>query len=98
MTDLCRVWTGKDRWSTLALLMVCHTRELLGWQLAKSGKASTTVAALGQALVARFGALRRVDTEFLLRGDNGLVFTSRDYTKMVRSYSLRHEFITPHCP
>ncbi|XDA99923.1 hypothetical protein AB1M95_08505 [Sulfitobacter sp. LCG007] len=31
----------------------------------------------------------RVENEFLLRSDNGLVFTSRDYTKMVRSYGLR---------
>lgn len=35
---------------------------------------------------------------FLLRSDNGLVFTSRDYTALVRSYGLRQEFITPHCP
>lgn len=34
---------------------------------------------------------------FLLRSDNGLVFTSRSYTALVRSY-LRQEFITPHCP
>ena len=34
----------------------------------------------------------------LLRSDNGLVFTSRAYTRMVRSYGLRQEFITPHCP
>lgn len=97
-TDLCRVWTGKDRWATLALVMDCHTRELLGWHLSKSGKAATPIAALEQALIARFGTLGRVETEFLLRSDNGLVFTSRDYTKMVRSYGLRQEFITPHCP
>lgn len=35
---------------------------------------------------------------FLLRSDNGLVFTSRSYTALVRSYGLRQEFITPHCP
>ena len=34
----------------------------------------------------------------LLRSDNGLVFTSRIYTRLVRSYGLRQEFITPHCP
>lgn len=83
-TDLCRVWAGKDRWATLALVMDCHTRELLGWHLSKSGKASTPVAALEQALIARFGTLGRVRTEFPLRSDSGLVFTSRDYTKMVR--------------
>lgn len=36
-TDLCRIWAGKDRWATLALVMDCHTRELLGWHLSKSG-------------------------------------------------------------
>ena len=35
---------------------------------------------------------------FLLRSDNGLVFTSRNYTALVRSYGLQQEFITPHCP
>src|SRR5690606_14096805 len=35
---------------------------------------------------------------FLLRSDNGLVFTSRHYTRLVRSYGLQQEFITPHCP
>ncbi|WP_285675101.1 integrase core domain-containing protein, partial [Paralimibaculum aggregatum] len=78
--------------------MDCHTRELLGWHLSRSGKASTPVAALEQALFTRFGTLGRVETPFLLRSDNGLVFTSRTYTKMVRNYSLRHELITPHCP
>lgn len=35
---------------------------------------------------------------FLLRSDNELVFTSRSYTALARSYGLRQEFITPHCP
>jgi putative transposase len=35
---------------------------------------------------------------FLLRSDNGLVFTSRSFTLLVRSYGLRQEFITPHSP
>jgi putative transposase len=28
----------------------------------------------------------------------GLVFTSRSHIALVRSYGLRQEFITPHCP
>ncbi|MQU09500.1 transposase [Pseudomonas helleri] len=51
-----------------------------------------------QALITRFGTLGRVPESFLLRSDNGLVFTSRHYTRLVRSYGLRQEFITPHCP
>ena len=78
--------------------MDCHTRELLDWHLSRSGKASTAVSALEHALIARFGTLGKVDVPFLLRSDNGLVFTSRAYTKLVRSYGLKQEFITPHCP
>ena len=97
-TDLCRVWTGQDGWSTLALVMDCHTRELLGWHLSRSGKATTAAAALEHALIARFGTPGRVETPFLLRSDNGLVYTSRHYARLVRGYGLRQEFITPHCP
>jgi len=97
-TDLCRIWAGRDGWATLALVIDCHTRELLGWHLSRSGKAKTAEAALEQALIARYGTLGRVTTPFLLRSDNGLVFTSRSYTAMVRSYGLEQEFITPHCP
>lgn len=97
-TDLCRVWGGRDGWLVLALVIDCHTRELLGWHLSRSGKAKTAEAALEQALIARYGTLGRVAVSFLLRSDNGLVFTSRSYTALVRSYGLRQEFITPHCP
>ena len=81
-----------------ALVIDCHTRELLGWHLSRSGKASTAGAALEQALITRFGSLGKVSNPFQLRSDNGLVFTSRDYTRLVRSYGLKQEFITPHCP
>ena len=51
-----------------------------------------------QALITRFGVLGRVPKAFLLRSDNGLVFTSRHFTRLVYSYGLRQEFITPLCP
>jgi len=96
--DLCRIWAGRDGWQTFALVIDCHTRELLGWQLSRSGRATTAMAALEQALIARVGTLGRVPTPFLLRSDNGLVFNSRAYTRLVRSYGLKQEFITPYCP
>ena len=97
-TDLCRVWSGRDGWATLALVMDCHSRELLGWHLSRSGRSKTAESALEQALITRFGTLGRVPKSFLLRSDNGLVFTSRSYTALVRGYGLRQEFITPHSP
>ncbi|HVX56179.1 MAG TPA: integrase core domain-containing protein [Candidatus Saccharimonadales bacterium] len=39
-----------------------------------------------------------MQSPFLLRSDNGLVFISRDCIRRVRSYGVRQEFITPHCP
>ena len=97
-TDLCRVWSGRDGWATLALVIDCHSRELLGWHLSRSGRSKTAESALEQALITRFGTLGRVPQSFLLRSDNGLVFTSRSYTALARSYGLRQEFITPHSP
>ena len=97
-TDLYRIWCGRDAWAVLALVIDCCTRELLGWHLSRSGKSKTAEAALEQALIARYGTLGRVTEPFHLRSDNGLVFTSRSYTALVRSYGLRQEFITPHCP
>jgi putative transposase len=97
-TDLCRVWADRDGWASLAVVIDCHTRELLGWHLSRTGRATTASAALEQALIARFGTLGRVPVPFLLRSDNGLVFTSRHYTALARSYGLKQEFITPHCP
>lgn len=97
-TDLCRVWAGRDGWATFALVTDCCSRELLGWHLSRSGKSKTAEAALEQALITRFGTLGKVGQSFLLRSDNGLVFTSRSYTALVKSYGLQQEFITPYTP
>lgn len=59
-TDMCRVWAGRDGWATLALVIDCHTRELLGWHLSRSGKATTAASALEHALISRFGTLGKV--------------------------------------
>lgn len=57
----------------MALVIDCHTRELLGWHLSRSGKSKTAQAALEQALITRFGCLGRVTTPFLLRTRNEAV-------------------------
>jgi len=46
----------------------------------------------------RFGSLDRVPGRLVLRSDNGLVFTSRRYTAIVKAYGLSQEFITPYTP
>jgi putative transposase len=53
-TDLARLWAGRDQWASLVLVMDCHTRELLGWHLSRSGKAKTAARALEQTLITPF--------------------------------------------
>ena len=50
------------------------------------------------ALITRYGCLGRVNKPFLLRSENGLGFTSRSDTALVKSYGLQQEFITPYSP
>ncbi len=38
----------------------CHTKELLGWHLSRSGRSKTAESALEQALISRYGHLGRV--------------------------------------
>ncbi len=65
--DLCRIWAGRDGWATLARVIDCPTRELQGWHLSRSGKATTAASALERALVARCGTWGRVPAPSLLR-------------------------------
>ncbi len=76
----------------------CHTREMLGWQLWRPDKAKTAAMVLEPALITRFSALGRGSMPFLLQSSSGLVFISRSDTALVRSYGLKQESITPHCP
>lgn len=97
-TDLYRIWAGRDGWASLALVIDCYTRELLGWHLLRTGRATTAASALELALIARFGTLGAVPEPFLLRSDNGLVFTSRHYTAMGQKLRAAPGVHHPHCP
>lgn len=94
--DLCRVWTGRDDCASLAQVIDCYGRELLGWHLGRSGCSRKAESALEQALIARYGFLGKAKLPFLLGSDNGLVFTSRNYMTLVKSCGLQQEFITPY--
>lgn len=98
-TDMARVWCGaQHRWCALTLVMDCHTRELLGWRLSRTGNAQAAEAALEEALIHRYGLLGKARDDLTIRSDNGLVFTSRRFTRTVYRYGLKQEFIKPHTP
>ncbi len=98
-TDMARVWCGDlHRWCALTLVMDCCTRELLGWRLSPTGNAKAAEAALEEALIKRYGILGKAQDDLTIRSDNGLVFTSRRYTRTVYRYGIKQEFIRPHSP
>jgi putative transposase len=96
---MARVWCGDlHRWCALTLVMDCCTRELLGWRLSPTGNAKAAEAALEEALINRYGILGKAQDDLTIRSDNGLVFTSRRYTRTVFRYGIKQEFIRPHAP
>lgn len=79
--DLYRIWADRDQWAALALVIDCHPRELMGWRLSRSAKATTAYSTVEHAPIARFGRRGRISETFLSRSDNGLIFTSVDRTR-----------------
>jgi putative transposase len=96
-TDIALVFCGaRDGWCSFVPVVDCHTRELLGWELAPTPRAKTAERALEGALVERFGYVRGAPEGLTVRHDNGLVFGSRLYRRIAREYGLHQEFITPY--
>ncbi len=97
-TDMTHIYCGRDGWCHLPVVIDCGDREIIGWRLSKSGRATVAEAALEDALVSRFGPLSPQRKDLVLRSDNGLVFLARSYRKTVKDYGLRQEYITPYTP
>jgi putative transposase len=97
-TGICRIWSVRDGWKTLALVLYNHSREWLGWHLFRRGRSKTAESALEQVLIARFGMLGPVQAPYQLRSDSGLVFTSRGFTALEKVYGLSQGCITSHNP
>ena len=97
-TDMTHVYCGRDGWCHLPLVIDCADREIIGWRISHSGKATVAEAALEDALIRRFGPLHPKPKDLVLRSDNGLVFMAKSYRRTVSDYGLSQEFITPYTP
>lgn len=98
-TDLCRVWAGQDGWLTPGprhRLPYPATAGLASFseREGQHRRCSAETALSSPVLALKGGG----GNPFELRSNNGLVFTSRYYTRLFRRYRLKQEFITPHCP
>lgn len=65
--DLCLVWAGKDGWSHLALVIDCHTRELLGWHLSRSYTALVKSYGLHQEFITPYSPEQNGRVERVIR-------------------------------
>jgi putative transposase len=98
-TDITMVFCGDvDGWCSLVPVIDCCTREVLGWELSHTARAKTAERALETALIGRFGWVRGAPEGMMIRSDNGLVFGSKLYRRLIREYRLRQEYITPYTP
>lgn len=97
-TDVTHIYCGGDGWCHLPLVIDCADREIIGWRISASGKATVAEAALEDALIRRFGPHHPSLKELVIRSDNGLIFMAKSYRKTVRDYGLTQEYITPYTP
>lgn len=98
-TDISMVFCGeRDGWCSFVAVIDCCTREILGWELSHAARAKTAERALESALINRFGWVRGGPKGMMIRSDNGLVFGSKLYRRLIREYGLKQEYITPYTP
>jgi len=97
-TDFTCVWTKYDGLIHVNEVIDCADRCVVGFCISKHGSAYEAVWALEDACLRRFGVLAQADAGVIVRSDNGLVFASRRYRKLVAAYGLSQEFIHPHTP
>lgn len=96
--DITHVPCGKDGWGHVSVIMDCHDREIIGYEIALRARANEAERALEEACLNRFGTLRPTGPTPVVRSDNGLVFQSRRFRAACRDYRLRQEYITPYTP
>lgn len=97
-TDFTCVWTKYDGLIYVNEVIDCGDRSVVGYCISKRCRAEEAVWALEDACLKCFGVLPREQTGVTVRSDNGLVFASRLYRRLLKSYGLRQEFIHPHTP
>ena len=97
-TDMTHFFCSDSGWCHVVVVIDCWNREVVGYRISRKQNAKVAEGALEDALIRRFGRNKDAPRGLTLRSDNGLVFTSKSYLKLVRAYGLRPEYITPYSP
>jgi putative transposase len=83
----------KRGWCHMTAVIDCYDRSIVGWRTSYSGKTKVAVAAFEDAILSR-----RPDRGLIVRSDNGLVFSSKEFRMATNKNGCIQEFITPYTP
>ncbi|WP_123291124.1 IS3 family transposase [Desulfosoma caldarium] len=97
-TDMTHFFCSDSGWCHVVAVIDCWNREIVGYRISRRQNAKVAEGALEDALIRRFGHNKAASQGLALRSDNGLVFTSKRYLKLLRAWGLRPEYITPYTP
>lgn len=97
-TDMTHFFVKDTGWSHLVAVMDCWNREIIGYRISRRQNTNVAEGALEDALITRYGHERLSAQGLILRSDNGLIFTSKRFMKLINKYKLNPEYITPYTP
>jgi putative transposase len=97
-TDMTHFYCADSGWCHVIAVIDCWNRQIVGYRVSRKQNASVAEGALEDALIRRFAMNRAAARGLVLRSDNGLIFTSKRYLKLVHRYGLEPEYITPYSP
>jgi len=97
-TDMTHFFCTDSGWCHVIPVIDCWNREIIGYRVSKAQNSRVAEGALEDALIRRFSLNKAQAHGVLLRSDNGLIFTSKRYMKLVGKYGLEPEYITPYSP
>jgi putative transposase len=82
-TDLTTVWTRREGWVAVALMIDCGCRTLLGLDVTKDQSAPAILRSIDAVLLEQFGTVAAVPADLELRSDHGPQYTGADCEALV---------------
>lgn len=97
-TDMTHFFCQDVGWCHLVPVMDCWNREIVGYRISRRQNTAVAEGALEDALLSRYGRNKAQSRGLILRSDNGLIFSSKAFLRLVNKYGLTPEYITPYTP
>jgi len=97
-TDMTHFFCKDSGWCHAIVVIDCWNREIIGYRISKRQNAYVAAGVLEDALIHRFSGKKSLAHGTCLRSDNGLIFSSKEFLRLVAAYGLDTEYITPYTP